>query len=222
MQLRKKSDPVHFTTTFVTGLGAEPRDMHVRLEYINITGRFQILGKATSVIEDSLLKYFISEEQHFAIGNYLITVEEISQRVTRNLINYMTQKEIGALRIALREMIINAIEHGNLEIGFDEKTRAMMRGNYIRFITSRQKDPQYINRKVNIWYSVAPDRVTYRIKDEGEGFDHRRIMSRDPELFSEEFLSHGRGLLMAMDIFDSIEYNEEGNDVLMIKYISGT
>lgn len=217
-QLRKNIDPVHFTTTFITGLGEEPRDMHVRLEYIDITGKFQILGKATSVIEDSLLKYFISEEQHFAIGNYLITVEEISHRITRNLKNYMSKKDIGLLRVAIREMVINAIEHGNLEVGFDEKTEAMMMGNYIKFITSRQHDPRFIQRKVNIWYSVSPDRVTYRIKDEGQGFDHKRIMSRDPELFNEDFLSHGRGLLMAMEIFDSIEYNEKGNDARMIKY----
>jgi anti-sigma regulatory factor (Ser/Thr protein kinase) len=40
----------------------------------------------------------------------------------------------------------------------------------------------------------------------------------DPEHLS---LEHGRGLMMALSAFDSVEYNERGNQVKLVKQLSG-
>ena len=118
-----RKSPMNCKVRFKSAINNEPKEYQVRLEYIDIDGKNEILGKAVSVIEDSLMKYFVSERLTFVIGNYLSTAEEISQRLVRNCVRYMDQQEVNYLRIGLREMIITAIEHGNLNICFDEKTR---------------------------------------------------------------------------------------------------
>jgi len=200
-----------------SAFAAEPREFNVRLEFITIEGKNEILGRAASVAEDSLLEYFISERQNFSIGNYLITAEEISHRLVRNVVKYIDAQQVNMLRIGLREMIINAIEHGNLHITFDEKSIETMSDNYMEFIASRQKDPNYQGRKVGIEFSLNPERVAYKITDMGEGFDHVRMMEAIKNRVNSEMLAHGRGITMALNVFDQITYNRRGNQVLLVK-----
>lgn len=119
-------EPLGFKVMFKSTIIAEPKEMQVRLEYINIEGKNEILGKATSVEEDVLIPFIDSEQQNFLINNYIMAAEDVTQRLTRNLKKYMDQKQASLLRIALRELVINAIEHGNLNISFNEKSEAIM------------------------------------------------------------------------------------------------
>ncbi len=200
-----------------SAFAAEPREFNVRLEFIAIEGKNEILGRAASVAEDLLLEYFISERQNFAIGNYLITAEEISHRLVRNVVKYMDAQQVNMLRIGLREMIINAIEHGNLNITFDEKSIETMSDNYMEFIAARQKDPKYQGLKVGIEFSLNPERVAYKITDMGRGFDHVRMMDAIKNRVNSEMLAHGRGITMALNVFDQVTYNRRGNQVLLVK-----
>ncbi|MCP4136144.1 MAG: histidine kinase [bacterium] len=210
-------EPIGFKMEFRPVYSKEPKEMQVSMEYINIEGNDEILGKASRVLEDSLLKYFLYEKQKFAIGNFLITAEEISFRLTRNLQKYVLQKEINSIRIALREIIINAIEHGNLNISYREKTEALMDNNYFSFVSTRQHDPELSRREVYIEYSISPEKVVYKITDEGTGFDHQKMLNEDSEEANEEMLSHGRGLSMAKTVFDVVTFNKKGNKVLLVK-----
>ncbi len=211
-------EPVLFRAPFMAPILNEPVEMHVRMEYINIEGRNEILGKATHVQEDSLMKYFRSERQTYEIGNYLLTADDISHRITRNLSRYMDARNTNMVRIALREILINAIEHGNLNITFEEKTEAQNNGEYFEFVSERQKDPRYAKRRVEIRYSIDEEKALYRVTDEGYGFDYRAFMEDDSARANTEHLLHGRGLSIAKNIFDRIEFNGKGNQILMVKY----
>jgi PAS domain-containing protein len=212
--------PVQFKAEFKSLETGEPTKMHVRLEYIDIEGKNEILGKASRKMEDSLLKYFISEYQKFDIGNYLITAEEISYRITRNLERYIDQKEVNMIRVALREIIINSIEHGNLNISFDEKTEMMKNNKFFEIIGKKQNDPVYINKRVRIEYSLDPDKVIYKISDEGKGFDYEKILNIDIDATNSSFLEHGRGIIMATSTFDEIKYTNNGKSVILKKTIT--
>ncbi|HOT43589.1 MAG TPA: hypothetical protein PLM53_03925 [Spirochaetota bacterium] len=54
----------------------------------------------------------------------------MSQRLVRNLGKFIEPLAVSDIRIALREAIINAIEHGNLRLSFDVKTKAHREGKY--------------------------------------------------------------------------------------------
>ena len=217
---KRTKKPVQFRTQFKSPISTEPKELLLSLEYINIEGKDEILGKASHIIEDSLMKYFLEENQKYAIGNYLITAEEITHRITRNLKKYMDSSTLKLLRISLREIIINAIEHGNLEISFEEKSNAMMEDNYFETVRSRQMKPDLGKRKVLIDYSLNSDRVCYTVTDEGPGFDHREFLEKNSDFMNALLLSHGRGISMTVNTFDEVVFNEKGNSVNLIKYFN--
>ena len=213
-------NPMSFKTDFKVSFTSEPKEMRVYLEYVNIEGRNEIIGKATRVEDDLLIKYVESEKQHLTIENYFITAEDISHRITRSLAKYMDHKKVYILRIALREIIINAIEHGNLNISFDEKSQLIDNDNYFVFVAERQQDSKYRDRRVQIEYSIDPRKVLYQITDEGDGFDHKKILTGESVNVNKKMLGHGRGIAMAKNCFDELNYNGKGNQVILIKYFN--
>lgn len=212
--------PVNFRAQFISSINNEPKEMQVHLEYLNIMGKNEILGKMSHIIDDSLLNFFISEQQKYAIGNYLITADEITHRITRNLKKFITPSEIRMVQLALREIIINAIEHGNLDISFEEKSEAIMEERYFTLIRERQISPEIRDKKVTIEYSINSDRIVYTISDEGKGFKYDEYLHTANETVNNEFIPHGRGLFMTRNIFDEVTFNEKGNTVILVKNIS--
>ena len=215
-ELKKTKNPVFFKVSFKSPYTLEPFEMNVKLEYINIKDKNEILGKLSNVIEDTLLQYFTNEHSTYNIGNYLSTVEEISHRITRNLNKYIDGTELNMIRLALREILINAIEHGNLEISFDDKTEALQSENYFKLISAKQHDAQMGQRQVEVEYRITNSSAIFKITDQGKGFDHKKIMEK-VSTANEEMLSHGRGIIMANSVFDEITFSKKGNQVLLIK-----
>lgn len=198
----------------------EPKEYNIRIEHITIEDRNEILMKATSVMDENMLKYVEAEKMRLSIGNYLIAAEEICNRLVLNLPKYIDKKTTSAIKLGLREIIINAIEHGNLNISFEEKSQATSNGNYLEFVLSRQKDPQYKDKKVTIEFLLNCNKVMYKIEDEGNGFNYRDIIQKIQNTVDEDMLAHGRGLRMAFNIFDEVKFNKKGNQVLLIKNFS--
>ena len=217
-QLIESGSPIEFIADLSSPKMQQPKEMKVRLESIKVKGKNEILGKATSIVTDSLLKFFVTEKHQYNIDNNLFTAEEITQRLTRNIIKYCKQNEVNVIRVALREMIINAIEHGNLNVTFDEKTKAMEDEGYFNLIAKRQRDPRYSERRVGIEYLVNKEKVVYKISDDGFGFNYNEIMTKDDDELNENFIAHGRGIKIALNTFDEVQYNKKGNIVLLTKY----
>jgi anti-sigma regulatory factor (Ser/Thr protein kinase) len=107
------------------------------------------------------------------------------------------------MRIGLREMIINAIEHGNLEISYDEKTKALQNNTYFELLSERRKDPKYYGRKVTIDSIISSTKAIFRITDDGNGFDVGEYV-RNNNCAIETPDAHGRGILMARQIFHQV------------------
>jgi PAS domain S-box-containing protein len=214
--LKVERRPVSFKIEYRMPQTLENTELQVRLENINLQESSEVLGKISRVAADTLLPYFKSERISYSIKNQLSTAEEISYRITRNTQRFMDQKDSAMLRIAVREVIINAIEHGNLGITFEEKTGALDSDSYFELIASRQEEEAYGNRTVDIDYRITSERAEYRVTDHGEGFDHVKFLS-EMEKANEQALSHGRGIMMAYSTFDEISFNRKGNQVLLVK-----
>jgi len=212
----KTGKPVIFKTMFKSILGSEPADMHVHFEHIDIEGGNEILVRSYNVIEDSLLKYLDTEEQLFAISNSFSVAEEISHRLVRNINKYMKQKNLNRLRIALREIIVNAIEHGNLDITTKEKKDQIDDNNYYNFVAARKNLPEYRDKLVEIYYALSEEMVEYRIRDMGKGFNHGEQMAKAKEFTLEEkHFEHSTGLNMALYVFSDINFNDRGNEITL-------
>jgi len=111
----------------------------------------------------------------------------------------------------LSELMINAIEHGNLGIGYDEKSELNIAGGWLNEIEKRIKSPKNSDKWVNISFEQHDNKITISIRDQGQGFDWHNYLELDPD---RAFDNHGRGIAMAkMLSFDSIEYIGVGNEV---------
>ncbi|MCE9598664.1 MAG: ATP-binding protein, partial [Spirochaetia bacterium] len=208
--------PVEFVTEFATRYD-EPRELHATLEYVSSDDGFVIFGKVASLVEDVLLNYCERENMKYVIGNFLTLSEQISHRITTNLTRYCDTNTALQIRICVSEIIINAIEHGNLGITYEEKTDATENGVYFEFLKRRQTDPTYSTRRVTILYALSPRRVSFMVSDEGNGFDHKKISQDNSREANTSMHLHGRGITMAKHAFDTLRYNDAGNRVLLVK-----
>lgn len=219
--LKKNKKSIAFRTSIKTKLGFEPKELVVKLEYTGTdeTG-YSILGKASQIIDDVLLHFLKNESFIYTLDNYINNAEVMSQRLCRNLNRYLPPGEITSIRVALRESIVNAIEHGNLNLTFDEKTESQFNDTYHDLVRERQKNPVCKKRKVTVEYSFSRERVAFMITDEGDGFDHSTAAEEGGIGEDGSVLYHGRGLIMIRATFDEVKFNDKGNQVLLVKFLT--
>jgi DNA-binding response OmpR family regulator len=115
--------------------------------------------------------------------------------------------------LGLQEIIVNAVEHGNLAIGYEEKSALLMSGQWLDEVSRRLDSPAHRNKHVTVRFERKAEAITISVIDEGNGFDWRKYVD-----FSAEcaFDNHGRGIAMARTFsFDAIEYLGNGNTVVV-------
>ena len=197
----------------------DPRPCTLKLERIDALERKEILLRAIPEEKDALADSFVEARERFDVESSLTAADRVCRRATAYLATYAGQEESRFLAGCVREVVVNAVEHGNLEIGFDEKSESMKAGRYFELLQERRTDPRFRSRKVVVEYSISPSRATFRVTDEGDGFDYRRFVQADGAP-SAQLLEHGRGLFITMSAFDRVLFNEKGNQVTLVKYFA--
>jgi len=147
----------------------------------------------------------------FVMDNDPLDIVVYTNLVTNYLYNanLVNRDDKEKLHVALLELLVNAIEHGNCKISFDEKTMWLERGlDGMDLIRMKNKDPEVAARKVSFDYTISPDSSRFTITDEGDGFDWRARMEAKPEVGL-----HGMGIKMAGVYVHDLSYNEKGNSV---------
>ncbi|MEO5342524.1 MAG: response regulator [Gammaproteobacteria bacterium SHHR-1] len=113
--------------------------------------------------------------------------------------------------LGLTELMVNAVEHGNLGISYSDKSRLNMSGDWREEIHRRLQLPENQDKYATLELERGRDRVEVLIEDKGEGFDWHRFLDMDPE---RAFDNHGRGIAMARALsFSHLEYLGSGNRV---------
>lgn len=113
--------------------------------------------------------------------------------------------------IGLSELLINAVEHGNLGISYQDKGRLREQNGWEQEVRRRLADAAHAHKQVRVRYVREDDRIRVLIRDEGEGFDWQQYVEMDP---TRAFDTHGRGIAMSRMIsFDTLEYRGKGNEV---------
>lgn len=90
----------------------------------------------------------------------------------------------GKLLLAVVEGVNNAIVHGNKMVS---------------------------EKKVTISYEVESNRISFTIRDEGEGFDHNLLP--DPTTPENIERTHGRGVFLMKHLADELAFSDKGNQV---------
>jgi len=110
------------------------------------------------------------------------------------------------LSLAVREVLTNAVEHGNLELTYGDKTHALESGTLDEMLRQRAARPDLSQRRITVLVARQDRRLAITISDEGPGFDWRGLP--DPSEPANLLSAHGRGVLLARLSVDSMVYND--------------
>jgi len=118
------------------------------------------------------------------------------------------------IAMGLSELMINAIEHGNLGIGYEEKSELRKQDLWESEVSKRLELPENIDSFASIDVLNNAENVEFTITDQGEGFDWAEFMDFDTTRVMD---NHGRGIAMANKLyFSKLEYQGKGNIVTVM------
>ncbi|HRP69071.1 MAG TPA: ATP-binding protein [Turneriella sp.] len=217
-QALMSNKPVRFRTRFIHKHREDGVEVLLSFQASRFNQEVEIMARAVEVEPEIMLRFLERENGNYTLDNNILHADILSERIADRISSYYNAFTLNLLRTCIREILINAIEHGNLDITFEEKSRVIESQNFIEFLRLRQKEPQYMNRKVRVRYAITREKFIIRITDEGKGFDYVSFLKRTVEDDSMLMLEHGRGITMTQNTFDEVRFNDKGNQVTLIKY----
>ena len=117
----------------------------------------------------------------------------------------------GRVVLGLSELMLNAVEHGNLGIGYEQKSRLIEDGRLGDEIAQRLASDDFGTRRARLEVTRTEFELSFVVCDEGSGFDWSAYLEMSPD---RAFDTHGRGIAMSRMIsFDKLEYQGKGNIV---------
>jgi CheY-like chemotaxis protein/anti-sigma regulatory factor (Ser/Thr protein kinase) len=119
--------------------------------------------------------------------------------------------------VALREAILNAMEHGNLEL--DSALREQDGTAYHRLADERRGQAPYKDRRVSLTARETPAEVVFVVRDEGPGFDPAALP--DPTDPANLERASGRGLLLIRTFMTEVRHNDRGNEITLVRRAGG-
>jgi CheY-like chemotaxis protein len=166
--------------------------------------------------EERVLKCLTEWESSFVLDNDVSLVMPLVRHLEYPLKSLKLCNANGLLRtaVSLREALVNAIEHGNLELSSglrDDDERA-----YKQLREQRRQEEPYRCRRVYVQATFTPRQAAYVIRDEGAGFEVAALPDhKDPAALEK---SEHRGLFLVRTFMDQVTHNEKGNQVTMVRH----
>lgn len=219
-----KADPArrHIPLIMQTAL-ADSDSMKAGLE----AGAFYYLTKPLdmSVVQSVIAAAIKDSGAHFALRSELGKITRSFGLVRQAQFQYKNLDEVRGLAtllaclacnaedavVGLFELMVNAVEHGNLGITYDEKTALIDNDRLSDEIEHRLSLPEYRDKVVTVDLSLVGDEIEVIIRDQGNGFEFADYLQFSIERALD---NHGRGIMMANHSgFNSMEYLDGGRSV---------
>ncbi len=152
-------------------------------------------------VESLLLRALTFEEQMLDVDEsasykFKLTRHHEIEHVLDSIISLCSP--LADVREAIDNLLNNAIEHGNLAIGFRLKTKLLELNSFEIEANRRHEMPEYKDKKVYVHLEVVGNKYTITIRDDGDGFNWK-------DYFTQESLAaYG---------FSEVLYSDKGNEV---------
>jgi len=152
------------------------------------------------------------DTQLFALmaeGRFQFRTLEDARGLAQLLAN--TCPEPAGVSLGLLELLVNAVEHGNLGITTKEKSRLLHQGLWEKDVDRRLDLPENAGKWAEVSFRRDADAVKFTIRDQGEGFDWAEFQEFDP---ARAFEPNGRGIALARQLcFPDLEYLGNGSEL---------
>lgn len=154
-------------------------------------------------------------ESHFTLENDVSQIPGLVAYLAENAARMKLCDGTGLIRVnvALSEALSNAILHGNLEL--DSALREDDESAYYGLAAIRREQEPYRGRRVTVIEREDSRGASYVIRDEGPGYNPRRLPDPDDPANLER--ASGRGLLLIRTFMDEVSHNAAGNEITMVK-----
>jgi anti-sigma regulatory factor (Ser/Thr protein kinase) len=151
---------------------------------------------------------FVLESDRSQIPALVALVQDQMERL-----GLCDQNERTRVGLALEEALLNAMIHGNLEVSSDlcQRSEALFR----RVAEERRQQQPYRDRRVHVTCRLSPAEAFFTIRDEGPGFDVAALPDPADPASIERMV--GRGLLLIQAFMDEVGFNDEGNQITLVK-----
>jgi CheY-like chemotaxis protein len=110
----------------------------------------------------------------------------------------------------LMELLDNAIEHGNLAIGYELKAKCLLDKRWLEEILQRSAMADYKDRLVRVHVQRALHTLHVTVTDEGRGFDWESYTRANAARLDKP---NGRGIMVAAGALDGLRYTGSGSEV---------
>ena len=189
----------------------KPYDDEILISLVTAALRNQEVGTA--------LRQGLSNYEHMLhlMENCQLSFQALSdvQRLSPLLATFYPDP--GRVVMGIMELLTNAVEHGNLDITFDEKSELLRNDSWTNEVEKRLVLSEYKDKRVRVSYMKTDSEIILNIEDEGNGFDWGKYFEISPDLFSQP---NGRGLFMCKNqFFDALEFIGKGNEVRATTYL---
>jgi CheY-like chemotaxis protein len=165
--------------------------------------------------QQKMLERLTQTESQFELDNDISNIPPLIGQLDSNLTRMHLCDETGRIRVgvALREALMNAVYHGNLELTSELLERDDKA--YMDLADRRRREAPFANRRIYVTARETRTEAVYVIRDEGNGFDPALIPDpTDPGRLEK---CSGRGLLLIRTFMDEMIHNAKGNEIRMVK-----
>ena len=154
-------------------------------------------------------------ESHFVLDNDPALIPPLVAHLRASLAALSDLDETALLRasVALREALLNAMDHGNLEL--NSTLREQDGDAYHALAEERRLQPPYRDRRVHVAVRETASEAVYVIRDEGPGFDPSLLP--DPLDPANMEKVSGRGLLLIRTFMTEVRHNDRGNEITLVR-----
>jgi CheY-like chemotaxis protein/anti-sigma regulatory factor (Ser/Thr protein kinase) len=157
-------------------------------------------------------------ESRFVLVNDPSLIPPLVNYLKDNIFRMCGSDETGLIQttIALREALLNAMDHGNLEL--DSALRERGDNSYHTLGLQRRAIDPFRSRRVHVTTRESRNEAVFVIRDEGPGFDTTKLP--DPTDPANLEKSSGRGLLLMRAFMSDVRYNDKGNEVTLTRRVN--
>ena len=154
-----------------------------------------------------------TDQASYALENDPELIEAVVDSLQQQIagMGFADHTEKLRIGVAVREALLNALLHGNLELTRDDLATPS------DIIQQRAGAEPHCSRRIHLSWQILEDQATFAIRDEGPGFDASLYDQRDlssPESLQPE---SGRGIVLMQTFMDDVRYNDAGNEVTLVK-----
>ena len=153
----------------------------------------------------------------YLLENKLEDITPLIETLSADVKKYIPNNEMDLFAAALYEVIMNAIEHGNLNILYETKKNWLKKNIYHKKLKELLKTEKAKTTHVEITLQIEDDNIIIAVKDQGLGFKPKQEAKKiNNDGFARE---SGRGIMMIKSYFDEVKFNKKGNVITLIKII---